>query len=456
MKIKQLGYTLILGLMMSPLLVQAGVSGGNANSNWSIYAWQNWAGEFVEADVASIDPADADGTRERDSFRMQNNAANLGFAANIDTGLAIGGQAVKATFQCEQFTFFNRFSGSSSNLCNRNSKLGLAGVWGEVMFSQQLTPYNQMTAAWLDPFYDAGTNTHSTNMGLGGFGIAYGNGGFDAAGMSNQGFMRRKPELWQWHSPNWNGLTASVGWSNDNVAGGGGENQVTTGLGTVEELDPSILSIGVAYTKDIGNDNLWLGFGYQQHDEWAAVDFACDDSDDDTWRLGARYIHDWAGSGHATTLSLGYEESQYEWDNCADAGGLATANSPYDIANSPTGSVDVEMEAWLISGKHNFPGPLDFRFMYTERDDYDCGGPAVANVVTGVIQDCNGSGDSSSGSDQLSLGVYYNFPAGTELNLTWSDLSNDSNSQTDFGIGGVGIVRGGDAEIWSFGMTQWF
>lgn len=446
--------SLFVGLL--PLSVFAGgVGGGNANSNWTIYGWQNWAYEFVEADTASIDPADTDGVRERDFSRLQNNAANFGFAANIDTGVTVGGQAVKATFQCEQFTFFNRFSGFN-DWCNRNSKIGLAGVWGEVMFSQWLTPYNEMTAQWLDPFYDAGSNTHSTNMGLAGFGIAYGNGGFDAPGMSNQGFMRRKPELLQWFSPNWNGFTARVGWSNANVAGGGGDNQVTTGLGTVEELDPSLLSIGLAFTKDIGNDNIWFGFGYQKHDEWAAVDFACDDSDDDTWRIGMRYIHDWAGSGHATTISLGYEEMSYEWDNCADAGGLSTANSPFDIANSPTGSVDVEADAWLISGKHSFPGPWDFRFMYSERDDYDCSGPDVANVVTGTVQGCNGSGESSSGSDQLSLGAYYTFPAGTEINVTYSDLSNDSNSATDFGIGTVGISRGGDAEIWSLGITQWF
>ena len=67
-----------------------------------------------------------------------------------------------------------------------------------------------------------------------------------------------------------------------------------------------------------------------------------------------------------------------------------------------------------------------------------------------------GSGDDSSGSDQLSLGVFYNFPAGTELNVTWTDLSNGSNSATDFGIGGAGVVRGGDAEVWSVGITQAF
>ena len=33
----------------------------------------------------------------------------------------------------------------------------------------------------------------------------------------------------------------------------------------------------------------------------------------------------------------------------------------------------IERDAWLISGKHNFPGPWDFRFMYQEADDYDCG-----------------------------------------------------------------------------------
>ena len=62
-------------------------------------------------------------------------------------------------------------------------------------------------------------------------------------------------------------------------------------------------------------DELWLGFGYQEHDEFAAVSLACADSNDETMRLAARYIHDW-GNGHSTRLSWAYEEMEYDWDGC--------------------------------------------------------------------------------------------------------------------------------------------
>ena len=77
------------------------------------------------------------------------------------------------------------------------------------MFSSWLTPYNELTAQWIDPFYDAGSHTHSTLLGLMGWGPNYNNTGFDfggyGGGVGGQGFMRRKDNLWQWFSPNWGG-----------------------------------------------------------------------------------------------------------------------------------------------------------------------------------------------------------------------------------------------------------
>ena len=51
------------------------------------------------------------------------------------------------------------------------ASLGLSGPWGEVMFSSWLTPYNEVTAQWIDPFYDAGSHTHSTLLGNVGWGV---------------------------------------------------------------------------------------------------------------------------------------------------------------------------------------------------------------------------------------------------------------------------------------------
>jgi len=91
-----------LALSLTATSAFAGVSTGNADSNWTIYGWQNWSYEMVDDD-------------NRDFSRINNNAANIGFAASIDTGMS----DMKVNMQCEQFTFHNRFNGAS-DFCNRN------------------------------------------------------------------------------------------------------------------------------------------------------------------------------------------------------------------------------------------------------------------------------------------------------------------------------------------------
>ena len=432
MKTRLIGAALVLGLATVPLASFAGgVGGGNANSNWTIYGWQNWAMDF-----RSVDPAAGGGT---DTIRMEGEAANIGFAASIDTGVSVAGTPVKANFQCEQFTWFNRIANfNHSTWCSRNSKLGLSGPWGEVMFAGWLTPYNEITAQWIDPFYDAGSHTHSTLLGNVGWGVNYGNTGFDGTsygdGVGGQGFMRRKDNIYQWFSPNWGGLNIRVGWSNNNK-------WAMEDSGANANLDPTILSVGIAYTTAINEtDELWLGFGYQEHDEFAAADasLACVDSNDETMRLATRYIHDW-GNGHSTRLSLAYEEMEYDWENCTGT----TGAGPFDF-DSTNGMVDFEREAWLVSGKHDFPGPMDFRFMYMEADDFDCG--------TGWAG-CDGS----SGAEAYSVGLYYTMPAGTELRMVYGEVDNDTYSNNGFGISSAGGVgAGGEEESFQFGVVQWF
>ena len=442
MKTRLIGAALALGLATVPLASFAGgVGGGNANSNWTIYGWQNWAMDFRSVDTA------AGGSR--DTIRMEGEAANIGFAASIDTGVSVAGTPVKANFQCEQFTWFNRIANfNHSTWCSRNSKLGLSGPWGEVMFSGWLTPYNEITAQWIDPFYDAGSHTHSTLLGNVGYGVNYGNTGFDyggyGGGIGGQGFMRRKDNLYQWFSPNWGGLAIRVGWSNNNRFA---DDETASPNGG--ELDPTILSVGIAYTTAINEtDELWVGFGYQEHDEFAAVSIGCEDSNDETMRLAGRYIHDW-GNGHNTRLSLAYEEMEYNWDNCV-LDNATSGSGPFDFSMTG-GMVDFEREAWLVSGKHDFPGPMDFRFMYMEADDFDCG----ANMMTATTN-CGGINENSSGADAFSVGLYYTMPAGTELRMVYGEVDNDANSKNGFGISSAGPAQGGTEESFQFGVVQWF
>ena len=287
-----------------------------------------------------------------------------------------------------------------------------------------------------------------------GWGTSYNNTGFDfggyGAGISGQGFMRRKDNLWQWFSPNWGGLSMRVGWSNTNVWATD-ESVVEDRNGMSHKIDPQILSVGIAYTTTVNEtDELWVALGYQEHDEFAAASLNCADSDDQTVRYAARYIHDW-GNGHSTRISWAYEEMEFDWEHCAGDGG----GGPYAFARTG-GMVDLERDAWLISGKHDFPGPWDFRFMYQEADDYDCGA-SMANVTDGVANNCGAISENSSGAEAISVGLFYTMPAGTELRLVYGEVDNDKNSNSPFGIGSMGgLVPGGDEESFQLGMVQWF
>ena len=257
MKTKLIGAALALSLAAMPLASMAGgVGGGNANSNWTIYGWQNYSYNYIDND-----------TREFDRIDM--NAANIGFAASIDTGVSVAGTAVKANVQCEQFTPFNQLAGGSG-WCNRNSKLSLSGPWGEVGFAIWLLPFNEMVAQWVDPFYDAGLDSSSSIMGTYGLASNFYNGGtfddttlggdFDYSNYTayDAQFSRRQENLIHWWSPNWNGLTARLA--------------VTAGnRDEIGDTDPRIWSGGVAYTTDIGNHNLWVAATFEMHDEWTAA-----------------------------------------------------------------------------------------------------------------------------------------------------------------------------------------
>jgi len=406
---------LALSLVAASAAHAGGVAGGNANSNWTIYGWQNWSLESVDNGA-------------RDTTRINNNAANIGFSAAVDTGMMVGGEAMMVNFRCEQFTYHNRYNGYT-NWCNRNSKISLSGSFGEIMFGQWLLPYNEMVAQWVDPFYDAGADSHTSLMGN----IGYGNQFFynGSFGQSDS-FNRRQEEVIQYFSPNMNGVTFRVATTNANQTGSG-EEVAVTGQAGATELDPRIWSMGVAYETTLASgDNLWLAATYQSHDEWSAVTYSCDDSDDKSYRLAGRYIKQW-GNGQSTQVSAMWETLEYDWEGCVSA--------PSAMSAVMTGNdVDVERDAFMVSAKQTFGNGFDMRFSYMDADKLEVGG-----------SDLN-----DSDAKAYNIGMFYTMPAGTELRLTYSKVDNEDASNYDFGIGGSAAAVGEDAKMWALGIVQWF
>ena len=405
--------SLIVALAMAaPMAAQA--------ETINIYGWQNHSWEMVDIE---------DG---REFDRIQGNAANIGFAASVDTGM----NGIMVNFRCEQFTFVNHFGGFG-DWCNRNSKISLSHpTVGEIMFSTWLLPYNEAVAQWVDPFYDAGADSHTSIMGSIGYDTVFYNTGFGFTGDRAIGFNRRQENVVQYWSPNWNGFAFRFAWT----AGNNDETVVTVG-DTTHELDPVIRSSSLAYE----NGPLWLAVTWQDHEDWTANAFqgSMASSDAESYRLAGRYIFD-MGGGASFQISAMWEDLEYE------AGGIdnVSAGLAAILGEGTTGYAKIEREAWMVSGKVKFGGPLDFRFSYMDADDME---------VTVRSASLSRSGDfDDSSAEAFNVGLFYTMPAGTELRLTYSEVDNDSNANYDFGIGDAGVGVGKKVDMIGVGIVHWF
>ena len=272
---------------MAPFAAQA--------ETWNIYGWQNHSWEFV----------DEDGGRSYD--RIQSNAGNIGFAASMDAG-----NDISVNVQCEQFMYVNQNAGKTS-WCNRNSKIGLSHAqMGEIMFATWLLPYNEGVAQWVDPFYDAGADSHTSIMGsVGANTIFYNTGEFGTfdyttAGAYDTGFNRRQENIIQYWSPNWNGFVFRFAWT----AGNRDETNNESGASGGSEIDPVIRSSSLAYT----NGPFWGAVTWQDHEDWTAASVGeMDTSDAESFRVAGRYIMD-LGDGMSVQISAMWEDLEYEFN----------------------------------------------------------------------------------------------------------------------------------------------
>jgi hypothetical protein len=416
---KLLGGALALSLTATSAFA-GGVSGGNANSNWTIYGWQNWSYELVDND-------------DTDVQRTNGNAANIGFAASMDTGMS----DMKVNFQCEQYTFHNSFTGIGTTLCQRNSKISLSSAsWGEIMVGHWLLPYNEMVAQWVDPFYDAGADSHTSIMGtVGSSGNFYVGGGFG----DNQSFNRRQEEIVQYFSPDMNGFKFRIATTNSNSRAGatGGDVTIENLDGNTKTIDPRIWSMGLTYDHTLSSgDQLWLAATHERHEEWAAADYQCDDSKDTSYRLAARYVHNMPNGGFFKLAGM-WETLEYDWDNCA---GNAAGDAMFTAFANTTGDIEVERDAFMLSGVVGFGNGFDIRASYMNSEELEL----------------NGSDQSDTDAQAYNIGLFYTMPAGTELRATYSKVDNESNAAYDFGIYGSGNAVGDDAEMFAVGIVQWF
>ena len=457
-------------LLAAPMAAQA-----EQKEGYNIFGWQSYAWEFVDVD------GDAGHPFTQKFNRIASTASSISFAASVDTGY----HGVMANFQCGQWTFLNQHSGRG--LCTAESKVGFSHAdWGDIAFATWLLPFFELRI-WMDPFYGVGDDGHSSIMGsVGGQTVFYSPGGFDMSSIGagpDTGFNgaeldlsvggvdaslnRRQESIVQYMSPNWSGFMLrfafTPGLRNDTVALGG------------HRIDPMIMSGQLTYS----NGPMWLGLGWQNHDDWTADKIGCPnsgfnpalpsspfnpatthcmrESNADAYRLAARYTFD-MGDGASAQLGVMWEDLEYELEGTGDIratmGGFgygANFNTYMASADgTPTtlggGDVTFGREAFQVTGKIKFGGPLDFRFSYMDADDLEM----ECAMCSGDWQD--------TAADSVSVGLVYTLPAGTEMRMTYTEVNNDANGTYNLGISGAGLfsTRGRDIEMFAIGFAQGF
>ena len=408
--------------------------------NINIYGWQNWSYEWV----------DADGGKDFD--RLSNNAANIGFMSHMDTGIP----GLQVGLRCEQFTYWGRLN-NYTGWCNRNSKISLRHeTMGEIMFGQWLLPFNEIVAQWIDPFYDAGADSHTSimgNLGVGGLESLFYNGSFNhptdfTSAFGVLAFNRRQEGVIQYVWPNTGAMASQSrdGFQFRFAMTEGSATDTPTDRGT---QDPRIWSTGISWQQNLANGGqIWLAAAYEQHDDlWSNgqlnAELLCEESNDDARRIAGRYVHDW-GNGMKTQLGVMWEELDYEADVCTVPAG--TIIGQFQTTELTGQDIGIEREAWMVSGKHVFGNGFDFRFSYMEADDWDCDN----------TDSCEREVEKNTEADAYNVGLFYTMPKGTELRATWSEVDNDSGSAYDFGINGGGVQGGQDVEMFAIGIVHWF
>ena len=384
-------FLIVFALAAAPFAAQA--------ETINIYGWQNHSWEFI----------DIDGGRSFD--RTQSNAGNIGFAASMDTGM----DGVTVNFQCEQFTFYNHFGGFG-DWCNRNSKIGLAHPQaGEIMMATWLLPYNEGVAQWVDPFYDAGADSHTSIMGSVGAAGTFYNTGFGYAGSNHLSFNRRQENIIQYWSPNWNGFVFRFAWT----VGNNDETDNTKGHSGGTEIDPVIRSSSLAYT----NGPLWLAVTWQDHEDWTAHQVGeMDTSDAESFRLAGRYIMD-MGDGVSVQISAMWEDLEYEFNGVTS---VSKAMGAFGYSNFDSYNLMYEGEDNANVKAQKTLGLIRDLFPKCFNEDTGVASSANANCPTGF-------GDMAQ-ADTNSV-AYYTFRMPTMDNPATLLDEGDSEKNTDYDKG---------------------
>lgn len=316
---------------------------------------------------------------------MSVDSSNLGFRGTENLG-----NGWKANFQIE--TSANIDGDNQRPLANRNSKVGLAGNFGEVFFGNWDTPFKAATYGNMvqDPFRSTDVFGYQSIMSSPGFNQR--SGGY-SSGTNNASFDNRGANTLAYWSPVYKGFSGKLAYS---------ANELRTA-----NTNPSLWSAVVNYNSG----PLSLLYAYEEHkDAFGLTVMQATSTGTASKDKGHRF-----GAGYkfgGTTVSALWERLDFE-----NSGTVA-------------GVTNFRRDAWQLGLLHR-TGNHEFKLRYNEAQDGSC---------SRVAGNCSTSG---LGAKQWTLGYGYYFSQRTEGYVFYTKLINDQSASYTLTIGGApGVISG--------------
>lgn len=326
--------------------------------------------------------------------------------------------AVSAVYQCEIGA--NIDGEALASPCNRNSRVGLTGMFGTLAYGNWDTPFKSAHYGTKadDPFGNTDVFGQQGLMGSPGFGVKTGsinNAAPPAAGLA--GFDTRGGNSLLYWSPKFVGLGFRLQW---------GVDEFRSAEGTV---DPMFL--GVSANFDQGPLSVYGTVEYREDFRGLGVIDAANDSDraskDLAWRVGAGY--ELPLPMGALTLMGMVEQLTYNQDN-APATGDPDAPALKDYSRF----------AWLLGAKFR-AGNHEFRARYSQALDPDITA-ADGDALPANVED-------DLGAQHLAVGYAYHLAKSTQVYGYYTQIMNDDFAQYSFGVAGASRVTGTNTPVGS-------
>ncbi|MFA6312280.1 MAG: porin [Sterolibacterium sp.] len=393
----------------------AGIFSGGAfaQSNVQIYGTLNLNVQSTDrsgataagtAGLATLAAA-ASGVNVNSRNAMSTDSSNIGFRGAEDLG---GG--LKATFQIESSVGLDG-QNATSLLASRNSKVGLAGTFGEVFFGNWDTPFKAVTYGTKvnDPFNSTDSTAYQSIMSSPGF--KQRSGGY-VSGTNNAAFDGRAANSVAYWSPKFDGFGVKLAYSANE--------------GKTATLDPSLWSLAANYD----NGPLSALYAYERRNDafgLTVIQAASTGtaSKDAAHRFGFGYMFG------GTTLGALWERLDY--------------NNTGRVA----GVTSYKRDAWQLSLLHSM-GPHAFKLRYNQAQDGACSNVASICSTKGL------------GAKSWTLGYGYSLSKRSEAYLFYTKIANRESASYTFGVAGSADVTtgtygvGSDPQALGLGLRHTF